>query len=158
MRIVVISDTHGRWERAEAAVRCQSKAEIIIFLGDGAEDVDSLQYESGKMLLAVRGNCDFASELPALDEFTVEGKKIFFTHGHLFDVKYGTEKLVEAGRRRGADIILFGHTHKPVAEYVDEMYIMNPGSLGHPCDGNPTYGIIDITKAGIVTNIVKLKI
>ncbi len=50
------------------------------------------------------------------------------------------------------DILLFGHTHVPYTAYDDGMYIMNPGSIGY----TGTYGIVDITPSGIMTNIIKL--
>ena len=55
--------------------------------------------------------------------------------------------------KRNADIVLFGHTHLPITEYDDELYLLNPGSLQY-ADG--TYGIIDITDAGISVQIIKV--
>ncbi|MEE0859042.1 MAG: metallophosphoesterase, partial [Acutalibacteraceae bacterium] len=52
------------------------------------------------------------------------------------------------------DILLFGHTHCSMTEYADGLYIMNPGSAhGY----GATYGIVDITPQGVVTNILKVK-
>ena len=67
--------------------------------------------------------------------------------------RQGLYNVCCAAREKKADIVLFGHTHQALAEYDDGLYILNPGSL-HGSMG--TYGIIDITKAGIVTNIVRL--
>jgi len=157
MRILVASDTHGRWGRLSQAVLSQPKAEVVIHLGDGENDLENVRFEfPEKMMTGVAGNCDYMSKLNGFDTITIEGKKIFFTHGHRYDVKYGYGRVIEAARRMGADICLFGHTHIPVAEYHDGLYIMNPGSLGEPRSGVPTYGIIDIVQGGIVTNIVKL--
>ena len=55
--------------------------------------------------------------------------------------------------KRNADIVLFGHTHLPITEYDDELYLLNPGSLQYT-DG--TYGVIDITDAGISLQIIKV--
>lgn len=52
-------------------------------------------------------------------------------------------------RERQADLLLFGHTHQPLTDYEDGLYLMNPGSLGY----GGTYGYVDITPAGIVTNL-----
>lgn len=156
MKILVVSDTHGRWGRLYDVVAKQRSAEVVIHLGDGADDLENVRYNfPEKMMTAVSGNCDRMSSLEALGEITLEGKRIFYTHGHIYDVKYGYQRLEEAARRREADICLFGHTHEPLCDYIDGLYIMNPGSLGHPYDGVPTYGLIEITKAGIMTNIVK---
>ena len=101
----------------------------------------------------MRGNCDWGSTLPTIGEITLEGKKIFYTHGHAYNVKYSLYQIVCAARERKADILLFGHTHQPLTDYEDGLYLMNPGSL-HGTEGS--YGIVDLTPAGIVTNLVRL--
>ena len=66
-------------------------------------------------------------------------------------MKYGLYEALSAARRSKADVLLFGHTHVPLAEYRDGVYLLNPGSLNGSFG---TYGTLDITSAGIVTNIV----
>lgn len=154
MRILVASDTHRDFYSLQQAVLQQPKAEVVIHLGDGEDDAEQIKIlYPQKMMLQVRGNCDWGSMLPADGEITLEGKHIFYTHGHNYNVKYGMYTVVMAAREKKADILLFGHTHHELTEYEDGLYIMNPGSLSH----GSTYGIIDITPAGIVTNIVKLR-
>ena len=64
----------------------------------------------------------------------------------------GYYSVYMAAREQKADILLFGHTHNAMTDYDDGLYVMNPGSLR---GAYATYGILDITEAGIVTNIVK---
>ncbi|MBQ4313030.1 MAG: metallophosphoesterase [Clostridia bacterium] len=157
MRIMVVSDTHGKWSALYRAIMSQPQAEVIIHLGDGEDDLEKLRFEfPGKMMVNVAGNCDWGSSRSYFDTMKIEGKKIFFTHGHLHDVKWGLDKLIASASKEGADICLFGHTHIPYTQYRDGMYIMNPGSLGHPRDYAPSYGIIDIVQGGVVTSIVNL--
>ncbi len=159
MRILVVSDSHGRWGALYNAIEAQPTAHIVIHLGDGSDDFERVRDRfPGRMMVNVAGNCDFfgASELKTADVITVEGRRIFFTHGHTYRVKSGLTLLEQAARAREADICLFGHTHEPVTEYRDGLYIMNPGSVGHPRDGSPTCGIIDIVPSGIMTFIRKL--
>lgn len=154
MRILVASDTHHDFHALKRAVECQPSAEIVIHLGDGADDAEDVKYLfPQKMFLQVRGNCDWGSTLPTIGEITLEGKKIFYTHGHAYNVKYGLYQIVCAARERKADIVLFGHTHQALTDYEDGLYLMNPGSL-HGSEGS--YGIVDLTPAGIVTNLVRL--
>ena len=49
-----------------------------------------------------------------------------------------------AAREAGADILLFGHTHEPLCDFYDGLWILNPGS----CRGGfrPTYGVISLTE------------
>ena len=72
-------------------------------------------------------------------------------------VKSSVEPLKKIAREKGANILLYGHTHARFNEYDNGLYTMNPGSVSCPRDGNrPSFGIIDIAKNGIVTNIVDL--
>ncbi len=159
MRILVFSDSHGNRRAMERAVREQPTAEIILFLGDGAEEASEVQaaLPKGKMMCMVRGNNDWCCSALDSDVLTVENKRIFFTHGHLLGVKYGLYQAVCAARSKEADILLFGHTHQSRMDYDDGLYIMNPGALSHSWNGAPSYGTIDLTPAGILMNIVELQ-
>ena len=154
MRILVVSDTHGDKAALLEALNRQPKAEIVIHLGDGASDVDMVKYlYPEKMFLQVKGNCDFYSKQPDADEYTVNNVKIFYTHGHLYDVKQQSYALISAARDRHADIVLYGHTHQAESRYEDGLYIINPGSLrGY----GGSYAAIDITDQGILVNSFKV--
>ena len=154
MRILVVSDTHRDAYALRQAILNQPSAEVVIHLGDGAEEAQELKDSfPDKMFLMVRGNCDWGSVLPAEGDVTFAGKHIFYTHGYTYNVKYGLYTATAAARDRGADILLFGHTHVAMTDYEDGLYLMNPGSL-HGSRG--TYGILDLTDAGVATNILKL--
>lgn len=155
MRILVTSDTHGDFQTLNSIVMSQPKAEVIFHLGDGEEQAQRIKtLYNDRTVINVRGNCDWGSMLPPVQTITLEGKKIMATHGHLYNVKMELYTIYQAARSEKADILLFGHTHNAMTDYDDGLYIMNPGSL-HGAYG--TYGIIDITKAGIVTNILKVR-
>lgn len=155
MRIVVFSDSHRDYFPLQRIMLAQPKAEVFLHLGDGEEEFEQLRQRfPTKLMRGVAGNCDWGSIGRKFDLITCEGKRIFFTHGHIYGVKAGLDDLLRAARNMGADIALYGHTHVPHTEYVDGMYVMNPGSTSSPRDGKPSYGVIDITPAGIVTNIV----
>lgn len=147
MRIIVTSDSH-RMKRAlyEIVEKHLDDADLFINLGDGADDAEDamLLYPQIKME-CVCGNCDFSSVLPLYKTITCAGKKIFFTHGHIFGVKHGYEEIMQKAKEENADICLFGHTHVPYTQYLDGIYYMNPGSV--MCS---SYGVIDITDKGIM--------
>lgn len=155
MRILVVSDTHGDLASLIKAVNAQPTAEIIVHCGDGERQAQYLKENYGdRMIVAVKGNCDWCSELPGKEVFSVMGKRIFVTHGHLYNAKFGLYNLECAAREEKADILLFGHTHIPMTGYEDGMYMMNPGSC---CGYSASYGFIDITEnGGVVTNTVKV--
>lgn len=154
MRILVVSDSHGNDANLRRALLAQPKAEVVIHLGDGEEETARAKPSfPEKTFLQVRGNCDWGSSLPTAGEFDAEGVRIFFTHGHLYGVKSGLYTAVCAARERKARVLLFGHTHSPLTDYDDGLYILNPGSLN---GWRPTYGTVDVTPQGVVTNVINL--
>lgn len=147
MRIIVLSDSHrAKGNLFEIIEKHMDKTDLFIFLGDGEDDFDDILTMYPKLKYErVSGNCDWYSTHPLSKSITIGGKNIFFSHGHPFYVKMGYENFIGTAKQNKADICLFGHTHTQYTDYIDGLYIMNPGAV---CDGK--YGIIDITKAGIV--------
>ena len=144
MRILVVSDTHGNDAGLRRALLAQPKAEVVIHLGDGEEEVQRARGSfPEKMFLQVRGNCDWGSSLPVVGEYTVDGVKVFYTHGHLYGVKSGFYTLECAAREKKAQVALFGHTHvRELTRGVGAAAaVFNPGSLR---DGG-SYGVITVT-------------
>lgn len=153
MRILVISDSHGKSAAVGKVLLKETQAEIVLHLGDGAFDL--LDYNDDfpeKMFLAVKGNCDHGFDLPLSELRSFGETRIFLTHGHMYDVKFGLEKLINTALYNEADVVLFGHTHQAVVDYFEGLHIMNPGSLGAGYS-QCSYGIIDITDAGIVCSV-----
>ncbi len=149
MRILVVSDSHGHFFRFKDVVEKHRDAELIFFLGDGKRELEDIcDLFPERKILAVKGNCDYISPLPSVNCISTEQGKILYTHGDVFNVKFGTQRLEESAQKEGARLILYGHTHKRDARYLDGMYIFNPGSLGS--DGS--YGICDILESGIAMN------
>ena len=158
MRAIVFSDSHGNYDVLEKIVeRHQKDADLFIHLGDGEREMEYIRYAyPEKKFLFVAGNCDYGSDAPDYDVADFAGKKIFLTHGWRFGVKASLDHIKDEARKFKADVLLFGHTHRAETDYEDGIYIMNPGSCDHPRQGGPSYGIVDITEAGIVLNIVYL--
>ena len=157
MRIVVISDSHKRTNIIDRIISSQKEAKHIFFLGDNTSDIEDFEYiYPDKVFHTVCGNCDFGSMIPTVGLEVLEGKRIFYTHGHTYGVKYGTSKLSEAARLNKYDIVLYGHTHIAKILYEDGIYIVNPGSCSSPREGRASYAVIDITENGIMPVIIEL--
>lgn len=157
MKIIVMSDSHGKSGTLIDIGLTHNDADAFLFLGDGWRDFDDFKSVFDKKLcVSVRGNCDFGYD--GDDERTIYlgGKKILMAHGHTFSVKSGIGRMVAEAKRNNCDIMLYGHTHIANAEHRDGMYILNPGSAGHGGFGGNSYGIIEIKPSGILTSIVKL--
>lgn len=158
MRIIVLSDTHRSCRTFfDIVEKHWAEASYFVHLGDGERDVERvLDCYPGLPLIAVSGNCDFASGLPQQEFLIQEEVKILCTHGHVYGVKESTERLEAAARQFGCHVALYGHTHVSAIQYRDGIYLMNPGSPSCPVHKKPSYGIIDITPQGVVPFLVEL--
>lgn len=153
MRILVISDSHGNFMKFREVIEKHPDISLIFFLGDGKRELDDISdLYPDKKILAVKGNCDYMSSLPSFDYLNSEQGKILYTHGDAFYVKMGTQRLEEHAKKEGARLVLYGHTHKQDARYIDGLYVFNPGSLGY----DNCYGICDLQESGIIMNHLKL--
>lgn len=155
MRILVASDTHGDEWALLCALEKQPSARVVLFLGDGAREAqEAAERFPNREFHIVAGNNDWgAAGLASAEVLPVAEHRLFLTHGHCYGVKTGLYRLECAARERGCDVALFGHTHEPLAEYTDGLYLFNPGSL----HGMGTYGLLDITDAGVVPLIVEAR-
>lgn len=159
MRIVVFSDSHGDiWNLRETVEKHLSDSELFIHLGDKRDELDMIRsIYPEKAFLSVKGNCDYSSAEPLEAFYSADSAKIMYTHGHMYNVKYTLNSLISSAVSNNCRIVLFGHTHIAMCDYLDGLYILNPGSIACPRFGEPSYMTVDITKAGIVPNIIKLK-
>ena len=115
-KILVISDVHGRLRDLRWVLQNET-ADAMFYLGDGLYDLNAA--------LELR-----REPVP------------YPTHGHHYGVKMGSERLAECAGERGADVALFGHTHRRelVRGVGTAATVFNPGSLR---DGG-SYGVITI--------------
>lgn len=161
MNFLVISDTHGARAALSALLLRHTDVDAVLFLGDGLSEVEALAAEGGHpAILAVRGNCDSLTSPYGCardEELTLSlcGHRLLLLHGHTAGVKLGLGALVALAHRKEADIVLYGHTHFARQDYLPEgeggpLWLLNPGSLGHPVEGAPSYGILSLDPAGSV--------
>ena len=83
----------------------------------------------------------------------VKGKRILLTHGspasneEPLTPETPEERLRELGKIAKADVIVCGHSHRPLARRLDGLWYVNPGSVGRPDDGDPraAYAVLDIS-------------
>ena len=130
-------------------------ADFACFLGDGLSDLEGLEERFGIPIYAVRGNCDGSWLSGAAPETRIvarSGHRLLLTHGHRFGAKGGVGGLIVAARAEACDIVLFGHTHLPQETYVSEygMYLFNPGSIGHPREGAPSFGLLMLSGKNVL--------
>jgi putative phosphoesterase len=159
MKCLVFSDSHGYLRTLKSALRAHPDAEVVFFLGDGICDIEEAAYgDSRRAYVCVRGNCDTSftfreSTVKKVETINLLGYNILLTHGDLYGAKYGMGGLIALGKSEGADIVLYGHTHLPHEEYVNNlerpMYLFNPGSAS-AIDGS--FGIITLGKTPLFSH------
>ncbi|MBO6133245.1 MAG: metallophosphoesterase [Lachnospiraceae bacterium] len=132
MRILIVSDSHGRHENLERFVRKTAPIDMMIHCGDAEGREEAIEEIAGCPLEIVAGNNDFFTTLPKEKEFMVGRYRIFLTHGHYYYISMGPERLAEEAESRGVDIVMCGHTHKPMVERINGLILVNPGSVSYP--------------------------
>ncbi len=149
LKILVISDTHGKIENAVSLIK-RINPDYTFHLGDMADDCRRLEaLFPAKVIASVKGNNDyFDKEYPLERIVTLGEKKFFICHGHKYNVKTSLLPITYKARELGADVVLFGHTHKALAEDADGLTVLNPGST-------ESYGIIEIEKNEIYARVEK---
>ncbi len=169
MNILIISDTHGRSDRIDEAIKANLKVLpkgetlTLLFLGDGLRDLYASSQADNVIVYEVKGNCDFGisstpygEDVPNYRTVELEGYRIFMTHGHMYDVKSTLVKAEQEAIRQGADILLFGHTHSRCILILNkdtfegqkkELAVFNPGSLG---DSRASFGTLTIKNSSVL--------
>ncbi|WP_352419229.1 metallophosphoesterase family protein [Proteiniborus sp.] len=134
MKIGIISDTHIKKNTSNLAALLNThfkEVDLIIHAGDyiSADAIEILK--DYKNFVGVWGNVDESEIKTLINEneiITIDGYKIGIFHGHgtgssTFDRAYDRFKEDKV------DIIIFGHSHQPLAKTKNGVLILNPGSL-----------------------------
>ena len=115
MKFLIVSDTHGRMYNLEEAME-REEFDGMIHCGDVEGMDDLIKSKVNGPCYMVMGNNDWFSNLPAEIQVNIDDYRAFITHGHNYGVSLGLEGIYAEALSRGVDIVLFGHTHRPVAE------------------------------------------
>ncbi|HEV8149808.1 MAG TPA: metallophosphoesterase family protein [Gemmatimonadales bacterium] len=144
MRLGILSDTHGLL-RPEIFAVFQG-VDRILHAGDIGELQLLTELETIAPVTAVWGNTDgfeLRGRIPEVIETRIEGFDFLLLHGHQFGAPT-PEKLNRAYPQ--AEVIIFGHTHRPLLTLVDQVVTaMNPGGAGPFRFGLPvSVGIMEL--------------
>ena len=150
MKILVVSDTHRNNNNYLKVIGRIGPLDMVIHCGDveGSELVISKAADC--QVEMVQGNNDFFSDLPREKEFMLGQYKVWLTHGHNYYISMNSEMIKQEARDREVDIIMCGHTHKPVVDIGNDLTLINPGSISYPRQENrkPSYILMEIDNAG----------
>lgn len=154
MKLFIISDTHGNLTKVYEVYKTLSSIDAIIHLGDYSKDAEKIQNELGVDVISVKGNMDNSHSNADFKILTTECGKLYLSHGHMENVKIKYQNILYRAEEEGCIAALFGHTHKPIFEEQNGIYLINPGSLSLPADGNQgSYAIVNTSKNGITGSI-----
>ena len=150
-KLLILSDSHGSTQAVRRILAAEKEIDAVIFLGDGLHDLELALTEAPKMrVYSVAGNCDFGALEPLDGLAAFDSVVIFYTHGHMYGVKYDLDTLAEAAAARGAEVALFGHTHIPLEEQHGTVLLFNPGSCGRCYTGPDTYGVLTLANGRVL--------
>lgn len=146
MKVLIVSDTHGKDEKLEEAVMRETPFDYLIHCGDVEGREFFIEALAECPCTIVSGNNDFFSDLRREEEIELERYRILVTHGHYYGVSMDVYGLVDEARSRNVQIVMFGHTHKPMAEVRDGILVINPGSLSYPRQEGrkPSYAVMEL--------------
>lgn len=157
MRVMIVSDTHGKHGGLKVALEREKKdggVDMLLHLGDSEGDEDYIAALAECPTYAVRGNCDYSSDLPDEEIVEIGNHRVFLTHGHVYLVSVDLKRISEAAKKRGCDTAIFGHTHKPHLDVGlgDQVTLINPGSISYPrqLGRKGTYIILEVPEKGDV--------
>lgn len=144
MKILVVSDTHGRDSGLERAVELERPFDMLIHCGDVEGREDYIEVLAECPCCIVSGNNDFFSDLPREEEITIAGARILVTHGHYYGVSMDLSGIVDEALSRNLQGVFFGHTHRPLLKMKDGILLLNPGSLAYPRQPGrkPSYAVL----------------
>lgn len=150
MRILVISDSHGRNDDIEGVLEQVGPIDAMIHCGDVERGDEYIRSLTPAPVYMISGNNDWNLDLPSQLFIELGGYKILIVHGHQFYVYSGVQYLREYALEVGADVVMYGHTHQPFIEIEENITILNPGSLSYPRQEGrkPTFLMMEIDEEG----------
>ena len=149
-RILIVSDTHRYNDNYLEVVKKFGPFDMVVHCGDVEGSEYTICQAAGCPVEMVMGNNDFFSDLPRENEFYLGKYKVWLTHGHNYYVYMDNATIKKEARGRGADIVMYGHTHRPVVDIDGDVIAVNPGSITYPRQEGrrPSFIIMELDKEG----------
>ncbi|GAB4235800.1 MAG: metallophosphoesterase [Deltaproteobacteria bacterium] len=150
MKLGILSDSHDDRPAAEAALRyfLREGVGMVLHLGDVCSPLVLEGYDDPSIrFLGVFGNNDIDRDGlqkatgaafrqgPRIE--TVDGRTILLAHS--YDLLQG--ELTGQGR---FDLVLFGHTHRPLTMRMGKALVLNPGESCGLLRGRRTCAVVDL--------------
>jgi len=153
MKVVLVGDTHIPTRARNLPTRlleALKRADAAVHTGDFVSSEVYRQFvEAVPVLHAVRGNCDFdprLAQLPPYRLVELGGTRLAVIHGH----QWGRPSPPSMARyfHGRADVVAYGHLHRPVVEQHGQILVLNPGSPTDPRGSQSSYLTVDWDESG----------
>jgi len=95
---------------------------------------------------------EYLKSLKQFESFSVQGLRVYLVHGSprdpLFEYVYPEQA---ANIQCDCDVLALGHTHVQFLRRIGQRYVINPGSVGQPRDGDPraAFAVMDVSGASV---------
>ncbi|MCW8196502.1 metallophosphoesterase family protein [Proteobacteria bacterium 005FR1] len=150
--IGLISDTHGLLR--PQALEALRGSDLIIHTGDIGPGEIIEQLGEIADTEAIKGNIDkpqWAAAYPDTRLLTVEGRRIYLIH-NIKDLDFDPAE-------EGVDVVIAGHSHKPVVREENGVLYVNPGSAGPRRFKLPVcVACLRVASSGIKARIIELEV
>lgn len=142
--IGIVSDTHARGDLPRWLTAGLGGVGAILHAGDVVAPEALAELAAVAPVFAVRGNND-AHPWPLERIFAWQGKRILLLHGH----RGGPTARGAARARSGdADIVVYGHSHRPENTVEGDVLFVNPGSPTQPRGSTRQAAILTMGEEG----------
>lgn len=141
MKILLLSDSHYYNDILYKITKeYKNKVDLLIHCGDSSIKKDDPLI---KEYLTVIGNHDH-DDYP---EYLIYND-ILITHGHLYDVYLGYERLIKLCKEHNCKYCFHGHTHIPTHQIHEDIHFINPGSImmNRGTYGYGSFSIVEINE------------
>ena len=140
MKVIVMSDSHGKNSAIDKVIAKHPDAAYFIHCGD--IETDEFVYPN---LNIVAGNNDMYYDYPDFLQIKVGKIAILVMHGHQSYYQNRLSYLAKKAIELNCDAVCYGHTHVAAVDECNGIQCINPGSLWHSRDGRaPSYAILNI--------------
>lgn len=155
MRVGLISDTHGLL-RPEILTHFEG-VDLILHAGDVGNAGILAALQAVAPVHAVYGNTDgweLRHRLPPEVRANLDGTEVVLLHGD----RFGTPTPATLhGAWPDADVVVFGHTHRPACEAIGAALFVNPGAAGAArFNLKPTVAILDTGTVPATVRFIEL--
>ncbi len=156
-----IEGVQGNYDEAVAKDRehCGCKYEDPV-----QAEMAQLSFEWTKKNASVKSK-EYMKKLPSEISLTCSGKKVKLFHAtpnknNLYWYEERPEKFFkEMTEKTDADVLIYGHTHKPYRKDIDGKVFINAGSVGKPKDGDPRacLAVVEVTFGSVTTDFIRVQ-